>query len=67
MAERTKWTDERIDDAMGRIDGRFDTVDKRFDRVEGDLKELRQRVDYLWGSMLIGFMVVIATVLLGGH
>ena len=67
MAERTKWTDERIDDAMGRINGRFDTVDKRFDRVEGDLKELRQRVDYLWGSMLIGFMVVIATVLLGGH
>jgi len=67
MAERTKWTDERVDDAMGRIDGRFDTVDKRFDRVEGDLKELRQRVAYLWGSMLIGFMVVIATVLLGGH
>jgi len=58
MAERTKWTDERIDDAMGRIDGRFD-------RVEGDLKELRQLVFYLWGSMLIGFLVVIATVLLG--
>jgi hypothetical protein len=67
MAERTKWTDERIDDAMGRIDGRFDTVDKRFDRVEGDLKELRQRVYYLWGSMLVGFLVVIATVLLGHH
>ena len=58
MAERTKWTDGRIDDAMGRIDGRFD-------RVEGDLKELRQLVFYLWGSMLIGFLVVIATVLLG--
>jgi hypothetical protein len=58
MAERTKWTDERIDDAMGRIDGRFD-------RVEGDLKELRQLVFYLWGSMLVGFLVVIATVLLG--
>ena len=42
-------------------------IDTRFDRVEGDLKELRQRVDFLWGSMLIGFMVVIATVLLGGH
>jgi len=60
MADRTKWTDERIDDAMGRIDGRFD-------RVEGDLKELRQLVFYLWGSMLVGFLVVIATVLLGHH
>ncbi len=67
MAERTKWTDERIDDAMSRIDGRFDAVDNRFDRVEGDLRELRQLVYYLWGSMLIGFLVVIATVLLGHH
>jgi hypothetical protein len=60
MAERTKWTDERVDDAMGRIDGKFD-------RVEGDLRELRQLVYYLWGSMLVGFLVVIATVLLGNH
>jgi hypothetical protein len=60
MAERTRWTDERVDDAVGRIDGRFD-------RVQGDLKELRQLVYYLWGSMLIGFLVVIATVLLGHH
>jgi hypothetical protein len=67
MAERTKWTDERIGDAMGRIDGRFDAVDNRFDRVEGDLRELRQLVYYLWGSMLIGFLVVIATVLVGSH
>jgi hypothetical protein len=57
---RKRWTDERIDDAMGRID-------MRFDRVEGDLRELRQLVFYLWGSMLVGFLVVIATVLVGGH
>jgi hypothetical protein len=67
MAERTKWSDERIGDAMRHIDGRFDAVDNRFDRVEGDLRELRQLVYYLWGSMLIGFLVVIATVLLGQH
>jgi hypothetical protein len=83
--ERTTWTDERIDDAMGHLDVRFEGVDRRFDevdrrfdearhevnhrfdRVEGDLRELRQMVTYLWGSMLIGFMVVISTVLLGGH
>jgi hypothetical protein len=57
---RVKWTDDRLDDLMRNIDGRFD-------RVEGDLRELRQLVYYLWGSMLIGFLAVIATVLLGGH
>jgi hypothetical protein len=57
---REKWTDERLDDLMRNIDGRFD-------RVDGDLMELRQLVYYLWGSMLIGFLAVIATVLLGGH
>jgi hypothetical protein len=56
-----------MDDLVGNIDRRFDAVDGRFDRAEGDLKELRQLVYYLWGSMLVGFMVVIATVLLGGH
>jgi hypothetical protein len=65
--ERKGWTDERMDDLVGNIDRRFDAVDGRFDRVEGDLKELRQLVYYLWGSMLVGFMVVIATVLVGGH
>jgi len=60
-----RWTDERVDDLVGNIDRRFDAVDRRFDRVEGDLKELRQLVYYLWGSMLVGFLVVIATVLLG--
>jgi hypothetical protein len=65
--DRKKWTDERMDDLVGNIDRRFDAVDGRFDRVEGDLRELRQLVYYLWGSMLIGFLVVIATVLLGHH
>jgi hypothetical protein len=67
MVERRKWTDERVDDLATNIDRRFDEVDGRFDRVEGDLRELRQLVYYLWGSMLIGFLVVIATVLAGGH
>ena len=75
--QRTRWTDERVDDLVGHLDARFDNVDRRFeearhdvnhrfDRVEGDLNELRQMVWYLWGSMLIGFLVVIATVLIGG-
>ncbi len=72
--QRATWADERLDglakDVDRRfeaVDRRFDQVDGRFDRVEGDIRELRQLVYYLWGSMLIGFMVVIATVLLSGH
>jgi hypothetical protein len=65
--ERTRWTGERVGHLATNIDRRFDEVGGRFDRVEGDLKELRQLVYYLWGSMLIGFLVVIATVLLGHH
>jgi hypothetical protein len=72
MAERTRWTDERVDDRFDgvdrrfdQVDRRFDQVDRRFDRVEGDIQELRQLVYYLWGSMSIGFLVVVATVLLG--
>jgi hypothetical protein len=64
---KRKWIDERMDDLATNNDRRFDEVGGRFDRVEGDLKELRQLVYYLWGSMLIGFLVVIATVLLGGR
>ncbi|HTR75335.1 MAG TPA: hypothetical protein VMH33_08785 [Solirubrobacterales bacterium] len=65
--QRATWTDERLDGLVKDVDRRFDQVDRRFDRVEGDIRELRQLVYYLWGSMLIGFMVVIATVLLNGH
>lgn len=65
--QRATWTDERLDGLVKDVDRRFDQVDGRFDRVEGDIRELRQLVYYLWGSMLIGFMVVIATVLLSGH
>ena len=74
LMQRATWTDERLDgmvkDVDRRFEGvdrRFDQVDGRFDRVEGDIRELRQLVYYLWGSMLVGFMVVIATVLLSGH
>lgn len=51
--ERTTWNDERLNELARKI--------------EGDFRDLRQLVIYLWGSTLIGFMVVIATVLIGGH
>jgi tetrahydromethanopterin S-methyltransferase subunit G len=46
--ERSAWTDERLSDAIARIDQRFDSVDRRFDvidrrfdRVESELRDIR--------------------------
>jgi hypothetical protein len=54
--ERAMWTDERLND-------RFDGLDQRLDRVDCDIRELRTAVHQLWGSTIVGFLVVIATVI----
>ena len=36
--ERSRWTDERLDDLAGAIGNRFDQVDNRFDRVDRELR-----------------------------
>lgn len=54
--ERMMWTDERLDD-------RFDSLDRALERVDRDMRELRTAVHQLWGSTIVGFLVVIATVL----
>jgi tetrahydromethanopterin S-methyltransferase subunit G len=41
--ERTAWTDERLDDAITRIEQRFDSVDRRLDRID-------QHFDRVWGE-----------------
>jgi len=51
--ERTNWNDDRLDELARKI--------------EGDFRDLRHLVTYLWGSMLIGFLVVIVAVLVGGR
>jgi hypothetical protein len=51
--ERTTWNDALLNELARKI--------------EGDFRDLRHLVLYLWGSTLIGFMVVIATILLGNH
>jgi hypothetical protein len=55
--ERTRWTDERIDDAMNRIDGRFD-------RVETDIRELRSLNWWLWATTMLTILGVLVTILL---
>ena len=46
--ERTVWTDERLDDAITRIDRRFDQledrIDRSFDRVWDEFRELRREI-----------------------
>jgi len=54
--ERTMWSDERLDD-------RFDSLDRTLERVDCDIRELRTAVNQLWGSTIVGFLVVIATVI----
>jgi hypothetical protein len=54
--ERTMWTDERLDDLSKKVDAGFE-------RVDTDIRELRTAVHQLWGSTIVGFLVVIATVI----
>ena len=50
------WTDERLNDLAHKVDAGFERVDQ-------DIRELRTAVHQLWGSTIVGFLVVIATVL----
>ena len=43
--ERSRWTDERLDDLAGGIGNRFDQVDKRFDQVGNRFDQVDNRFD----------------------
>jgi hypothetical protein len=62
--ERTRWTDERVDDLVKSVDRRFDDVDRRFDRVEGDIKDLRSLNWWLWATTIFCIVGLFVTVLL---
>ncbi|MFT3866033.1 MAG: hypothetical protein QM729_17335 [Solirubrobacterales bacterium] len=64
MAERTKWSDERLDDLVKGVDRRFDEVGRRFDRVEGDIKDLRSLNWWLWATTILAILGLFVTVLL---
>jgi hypothetical protein len=61
--ERAVWTDQRLDDLAARVDAGFA-------RVDADVRELRQTMIQLVGASiatsLIGFLGVIATILVAG-
>jgi hypothetical protein len=78
--ERSRWTDERLDDLAGaignrfdqvdhrfdQVDNRFDRVDREFDRVHEDIRELRQWMFRLTIGMSVGFISVLAAILARG-
>jgi hypothetical protein len=62
--ERTRWADERVDDLVIGIDRRFDEVDRRFDRVEGDIKDIRSLMWWLWATTILANFGLFVTLLL---
>ena len=55
VVERTSWTDERLDDAIARIEHRFDAVDRRFDAVDRRFDAMERRMDAIDRRMDDGF------------
>lgn len=68
--ERTLWTDERVTDAMTRIDQRFDAVDRRFDAMERNFERMWSEFSQLqrmlaqmgWGVAALLLIQMITTV-----
>jgi hypothetical protein len=57
--ERSRWTDERLDDLVGEMR-------RGFDRVDRDLRELRQWIFRMTMGMTVGFITVLAAILARG-
>jgi hypothetical protein len=62
--ERTRWTDDRVDDFVATVDKRFDAVDRRFDRIEGEIRDLRSLMWWLWATTIFANFGLFATILL---
>lgn len=58
------WTDERLDALAQKVDAGFDRVDRDIRDVRADLRHLQTMMVQLWGSTIVGFAGVIATILL---
>ena len=71
MEQRTRWTDERIDDLAQRMDAGFDRVDRDIRELRTDLTAqidgLRQTILQttlgLGSGMLLGFVSLLAAIL----
>ncbi len=74
MEERTRWTDERIDDLADRMDAGFDRMDRDIRELRSDLtaqieglrQTMLQMTLSLGGGMLLGFVSLFAALLTRG-
>jgi hypothetical protein len=63
--ERTLWTDERVNDAMGRMDQRFDAVDERFEAIDKRFDAIDRRFNTV--ERRLDCMAVELREVRGGH
>ncbi|HKH41885.1 MAG TPA: hypothetical protein VKA41_08510 [Solirubrobacterales bacterium] len=75
--ERSRWTDERLDDFAETMRGGFDRVDRSFERVDhnirdlrvelkAEISEVRQWIFRMTIGMSVGFISVLAAILARG-
>lgn len=77
MMPRERWTDERLDEAFGRIEADirdlrvevrrgFEQIDKRFERVDDKFdaiqSEMNARFDSMQRTMTMGFVTLFASI-----
>jgi len=65
--ERTVWTDERLDDAMTRIDARFDRLEADlragFAEMRAGFAELRRDMHHMALAIGVGYLGLAAAVI----
>jgi hypothetical protein len=66
MESRTRWTDERLDDAFAHIRG--DVAELRADipELRQELQEMRRWLIGMFGTMVIGMQAILAEVAIQG-
>ena len=66
ISEITKATNRRFDEVNRRITEGREEVKQRFNRIEGDIVELRAKLDRITIGLVLGFPAVIGTILAKG-
>jgi tetrahydromethanopterin S-methyltransferase subunit G len=69
--EPTAWTDQRLDDAITRVEQRFDSVDRRLDRMDRNFDRVwsefaathRLIAQAGWGIAAVLLIQVVATII----
>jgi len=70
-AVREKWTDERLDDLNQRMAAGFQRVDTDLRELRSDMKAMQRLIlqvgGGLFGTMMIGFLSLIVTMIFTQH